>query len=175
MNPNWQIGPFERIGGAILGPNLEFHCPLRKTRVKWAAKDVFNPGAIVKDGEVCLLIRAEDFEGHFAGTSRVGLATSRDGLNFQIHPDPVIFPDDDEWRAWKWEGGCEDARVIENPNGGFVCLYTAFDGKHGGLFCASSHDLISWKNMAPRLARRRTPNVGAKAVRLPRASKMSVW
>ena len=47
--------------------------------IAWAAKDVFNPAAAVHGGRVCLVFRAEDRDGPFAGTSRLGLATSIDG------------------------------------------------------------------------------------------------
>ena len=58
----------------------------------WEEKDVFNPAAVVKDGLVHLIYRAEDTVGRFAGTSRIGLATSRDGLHFERRPQPVLFP-----------------------------------------------------------------------------------
>jgi predicted GH43/DUF377 family glycosyl hydrolase len=110
---------------------------------------VFNPGGVVRDGKIHLLLRAEDSEGRFGGTSRIGLATSTDGIRFEVEPDPVIFPADDAWQAWEWPGGCEDPRVVESPDGGFVCLYTAFDGKVGILFVATSGDLRAWTKHGP--------------------------
>ena len=59
---------------------------------------------------------------------------SRDGVHFTLEPEPVIYPADYAWRAWEWPGGCEDPRVVESPDGGFVCLCTAFDGKSATLF-----------------------------------------
>jgi beta-1,2-mannosidase len=46
----------------ILGPDssTSFLCPVRKKPVLWEEKDVFNPAAVVKDGFVYLLYRAED-------------------------------------------------------------------------------------------------------------------
>jgi beta-1,2-mannosidase len=46
----------------VLGPNetTSFPCPVRRHNVFWEAKDVFNPAAVVKDGLVYLLYRAED-------------------------------------------------------------------------------------------------------------------
>ena len=58
----------------------------------WAAKDVFNPGAVVHDGNVHLLVHAEDRVGPFGGTSRIGLAVSRDGVHFTLESEPVIYP-----------------------------------------------------------------------------------
>ena len=148
------IGPFERESGAVLGadPELTFDCPVGGADVAWAAKDVFNPGAVVHDGRVHLLVRAEDDDGRYAGVSRIGLATSDDGVHFELEPEPVLFPDDDEWQAWEWPGGCEDPRVVESPDGGFVCTYTAFDGKNGSLFVATSADLRTWRKHGPAFA-----------------------
>jgi beta-1,2-mannosidase len=147
----WQLGPFVTHPEPILSAraDLQFDCPVAKRRIAWAAKDVFNPGAVVREGKVCLLVRAEDVEGRYAGTSRVGLATSGDGIHFDLEPQPVLYPADDAWQAWEWPGGCEDPRVVEAPDGTYVCHYTAFDGKFGGLFVASSVDLRTWTKHGP--------------------------
>jgi predicted GH43/DUF377 family glycosyl hydrolase len=151
---DWMLGPFTRVPGAVLGPrdDLRFRCPVSGADVQWAAKDVFNPAAVVHDGRVHLLVRAEDRIGRFAGTSRLGLASSDDGLEFTLEPEPVLHPDDDPWQAWEWPGGCEDPRVVESPDGGFVCLYTAFDGKGATLCAASSTDLRVWQKHGPVFA-----------------------
>jgi len=154
----WEIGPFERVAEPILGPrpDLAFHCPINGTGVAWAAKDVFNPGAVVHGGRVHLLVRTEDDVGRYAGVSRIGLATSDDGTHFELEPEPVLFPADDAWQAWEWPGGCEDPRVVESPEGGFVCTYTAFDGKNGTLFVATSDDLGPGASTARRSPAPRT-------------------
>jgi beta-1,2-mannosidase len=128
VSDDWHLGPFTPRGGAVLAtlPNARFACPVRGEEVRWAAKDVFNPGGVVRDGKIHLLVRAEDVVGRYAGTSRIGLATSADGTTFELEPEPVIFPANDAWQAWEWPGGCEDPRVVESPEGGFICLYTAF-------------------------------------------------
>jgi predicted GH43/DUF377 family glycosyl hydrolase len=150
----WALGPFERQRGItiIAAPELNFHCPVNDRSVRWAAKDVFNPGAVVHEGRVHLLVRGEDCEGRYAGVSRIGLAISDDGLSFALEPEPVIFPADDEWQAWEWPGGCEDPRVVESPDGGYVCTYTAFDGKNGALCVATSADLRHWDKHGPAFA-----------------------
>jgi predicted GH43/DUF377 family glycosyl hydrolase len=65
--------------------------PLQQQSLAWEAKDVFNPTAIVKDDKIHLLYRAEDSEGSFAGTSRIGLAISTDGLHFERMPRPIFY------------------------------------------------------------------------------------
>ncbi len=150
----WEIGPFERQPGVAVSSDaaLTFHCPVTDRDVAWAAKDVFNPGAVVRDGRVHLLVRAEDREGRYAGVSRIGLAVSDDGLSFDLDPEPVLYPTDDRWQAWEWPGGCEDPRVVEAPDGRYVCTYTAFDGKNGALFVATSDDLRRWDKHGPAFA-----------------------
>jgi predicted GH43/DUF377 family glycosyl hydrolase len=150
----WELGPFVWHDGSILreDQSLTFTCRVLDAPVAWAAKDVFNPGAVVHEGKVHLLVRAEDNVGRFAGTSRIGLATSDDGRSFELEREPVLYPDDDEWQPWEWPGGCEDPRVVEHPSGGFVCLYTAFDGKTGTLFVATSDDLRTWNKRGPAFA-----------------------
>ncbi len=150
---NWPIGPFAD-GGEILGPDEDatFECPVSGRKVEWAAKDVFNPAAVVRDGKVHLLVRAEDRVGPFAGTSRVGLALSTDGVNFSLRPEPVLFPDVGRWLPWEWPGGCEDPRVVESPDGEYVCCYSAFDGKSSCLMVATSDDLVHWEKHGPAFA-----------------------
>lgn len=108
-------------------------------------KDVFNPAAVVKDGRIAMILRAEDTVGRYAGTSRIGLAWSTDGLRFEVEPNPVLYPDHDEMEVYEWEGGCEDPRVVEAPDGRFVMTYTAYDGKTARLCVATSSDLREWQ------------------------------
>ena len=151
---SWSLGPFTRHDGPILGPRpeLAFRCPLSDRTIAWAAKDVFNPAAVVHDGRVHLLFRAEDHDGPFAGTSRLGLAVSDDGIQFDVEPEPVLFPADDAFRALEWPGGCEDPRLVASPDGGFVCTYTAFEGTTAVLCVATSPDLRSWTKHGPAFA-----------------------
>jgi len=139
----WQLGPFTRHDGAILRevPDLP-----------WAAKHLFNPGAVVRDGKVHLLVRGEDAVGRYAGTSRIGLAVSDDGVDFTLQREPVIAPADDVWLPWEAEGGCEDPRIVETPDGDYVCTYTGFDGKVGTLMVATSDDLRTWTKHGPAFA-----------------------
>ena len=125
-------------------PTPEFFCPVRKEKLKWEEKDVFNPAAVVKNDTVFLLYRAEDNIGKFAGTSRIGLAWSTDGLHFTRQPSPVLYPDNDSLQKYEWEGGCEDPRIIESANGTYYLTYTAYDGDKARLMIATSADLYHW-------------------------------
>jgi predicted GH43/DUF377 family glycosyl hydrolase len=98
------------------------------------------------------LVRGEDAVGRFAGTSRIGLAWSDDGEHFELEPEPVLGPSDDEWSAYEAEGGCEDPRVVAHPDGGYVCTYTGFAGRRPILMVATSDDLRTWTKHGPALA-----------------------
>src|ERR1700712_2441182 len=91
MQTPWALGPFSPPVRVLdERPEVTFACPVSGRTVAWAAKDAFNPGAVVHDGRVCLLVRAEDDVGRYAGVSRIGLATSSDGRTFTLEPEPVI-------------------------------------------------------------------------------------
>jgi beta-1,2-mannosidase len=151
--PAWPLGPFTSLGEVLdRQPEARFDCPILGRSVAWAAKDVFNPAAVVRDGRVHLLFRGEDVDGPYSGTSRLGLAVSDDGITFAVEDGPVLFPGTDTWQPWEWPGGCEDPRLVETPDGEYVCLYTAFDGKSSTLFVATSTDLRHWEKCGPAFA-----------------------
>jgi len=150
---NWALLPFTKADDVnpILLPdtNSKFYCPVRKDTVQWEEKDVFNPAAVVRNDTVFLLFRAEDSIGKYAGTSRIGIAWSTDGLHFTKHPVPVLYPDNDFSKIYEWEGGCEDPRIVEDENGTYYMTYTAYDGDKARLLVASSKDLYHWTKHGP--------------------------
>lgn len=146
---SWQLGNFTKLDWAnpIMGPepNTSFFCPVRQELVNWEKKDVFNPTALVKNGQVHLLYRAEDEVGAYKGTSRVGLAISSDGVNFYRETIPIFYPDNDPAaQEFEWEGGCEDPRIVEDSTGTYFMTYTGYNGSLARLMVASSRDLHSW-------------------------------
>lgn len=150
--PNWAIGPFTRPADAqpVIKPNpaSSFECPLAGTNVNWEKLHTFNPAAVVKDGKICVLYRAEDQSGVMrvgGHTSRVGLAASEDGIHFTRQAAPVLFPANDDQKEIEWTGGCEDPRVAQGPDGTFVVTYTQYNGRgHFELGLAVSKDLVHW-------------------------------
>lgn len=135
----------------ILGPlsTTQFLCPVRNDTVAWEAKDIFNPTALVRDGKIHLLYRAEDEDGEFMGTSRIGLATSEDGVTFVRETKPIFYPDNDSVNNYEWEGGCEDPRIVENDNGEYVMTYTGYNGSLAILMVATTKDLRTWTKYGP--------------------------
>lgn len=145
----WMLGPFQKLNAQnpILSQQASttFACPIRGETVRWEEKDVFNPAAVVRNGKVYMIYRAEDVVGKHAGTSRLGLAVSTDGVRFRRMPKPVFYPDNDALKAYEWEGGCEDPRVVESVNGVYVMTYTAYNGDKARLCVATSRNLTSWQ------------------------------
>lgn len=156
----WMIGPFNRPAGGnpVIKPMPEsvFQCPVRKAPVHWEALHTFNPAAIVKDGKVYVLYRAEDDSGEMAiggHTSRIGLAESTDGIHFKRRPEPVLYPAEDDQKAREWPGGCEDPRIVEAPDGTYVMTYTQWNRKTYDAGIATSADLVHWVKHGPMLAK----------------------
>jgi beta-1,2-mannosidase len=146
-NKDWTLLPFVKADDAnpVLIPDSTaiFNCPIIG-KVKWEAKDVFNPAAVIRNDTLFLLYRAEDKIGKYAGTSRIGLAWSNDGLHFIKHPVPVFYPDNDSEKKYEWEGGCEDPRIVEDEKGIYYLTYTGYDGDKARLLVATSPDLFHW-------------------------------
>jgi len=144
---NWELLPFTKIDSVnpIMVPHTDkFFDPIRKTQVEWEAKDVFNPAAAVRHDTLFLLYRAQDKIGKPDGTSRIGLAWSTDGMHFSHMASPVLFPGNDQYKKYEWQGGCEDPRLVEDSLGTYYLTYTAYEGKTARLFVATSTDLVNW-------------------------------
>ena len=141
---SWAMLNFVKVDSLnpILQPDStqQFNCPISKQTVNWEERNVLNPSAVVKDGKVYLLYRAQDH----AMTSRLGLAISEDGLHFTKLPEPVFSPANDSMKIYEWKGGVEDPRVVESEDGTYILTYTSYDGKTARLCLATSKDLKSW-------------------------------
>jgi beta-1,2-mannosidase len=128
-----------------------FKNPLDGKRVKWQKAEVFNPAVIMRKGKVKMLFRAEDNPKAILGgrTSRIGLATSKDGYHFKKRKKPVLFPAKDEFLKYDSVGGCEDPRVVQSVDGQYVIAYTSWDGKTARLSMTTSKNLKKWKKTGP--------------------------
>ncbi len=100
----------------------------------WANRKVYNAAAFIKDDAYRLVFRAigEDY------ISRLGMASSSDGVHFNIQELPVFKP------VTKFETyGCEDPRItlIDDT---YWMTYTAYDGLTARVALTSTRDFISW-------------------------------
>ena len=128
----------------------------------WESIGTLNPATILIDGRVHMLYRAIGGDG----VSRLGYASSPDGLNFDerlSYPvyampsprinvkeclpgiikryDPVMFPSGGSW------GGCEDPRMVEIDDRVYV-TFNAFDGwdfMRIGAISLSKDDFVNKK------------------------------
>lgn len=152
----WQIGPFTRpaAGNPVVSPQAAslFTDPVLGKPVHWEALHAFNPAAIVRNGHVFVLYRAEDDSGAMeigGHTSRLGLAESADGVTFTKLPQPVFFPDKDGQQLREWPGGVEDPRLVEAPDGRYVLTYTQWNRVTYSVGIATSTDLLHWTKVGP--------------------------
>ena len=157
---SWEIGPFTRPaeGNPVIAPQPEstFVDPILKTPTHWEALHTFNPAAIVRDGKVYVLYRAEDDSGTMeigGHTSRLGLAESDDGIHFTRHAEPVFFPANDNEKAREWPGGVEDPRIVESEDGTYVLTYTQWNRTTYSVGIATSPDLLHWTKYGPAFQR----------------------
>lgn len=99
--------------------------------INWESKAVFNPGVILKDNEVYLLYRAiGEYEAYI---SRLGLAVSQDGFNFERKSELPLIKPTTSYDKW----ACEDPRITKISDIYYI-TYVAIDQriKHeeGGKF-----------------------------------------
>ena len=156
---DWMLGPFEkpREANPVLTPRSTstFRSPISDSTVRWEEYATFNPAAVVRNGKVAMLYRAEDSSGDekIGGhTSRLGLAESVDGLRFTRRDAPVLFPDRDAQRANEWPGGVEDPRLVQTDDGTYVLTYTQWNRDVPRLAIATSRDLLTWTKHGPAFA-----------------------
>jgi len=152
----WLIGPFARpaTGNPVLMPQPQsrFTDPILKSPVQWEALHTFNPAAVVRDGKIYVLYRAEDNSGAMeigGHTSRLGLAESRDGIHFTRMGKPVFYPAEDDQKAREWPGGVEDPRIVEREDGTYVLTYTQWNRETYSIGIATSRDLVHWTKYGP--------------------------
>lgn len=110
----------------------------------WESEAVFNPGAVIHGGRVHLFYRALGPDG----ISRIGYASSKDGINFdERYPHPVYMPetlsrsrehypftsparltyDRALYASGGGWGGCEDPRAV-NIDGRIYLTFNMFSG-----------------------------------------------
>ena len=161
----WEMGLFEKHRQPVLSPtpNSKFLCPVLGKEVRWEEENVYNPAAVVRDSKIFLFYRADDKNPalKWGRTCRIGMAWSEDGTNFTRHPGPVLFPDNDEWKQYEWEGGCEDLHIVEAEDGAYYMNYTTWSGSQDTVSVASSRDLIRWTKHGP--AFRKAGKVGGRS------------
>lgn len=131
---SWMMGPFKKHAQPIFLPSekgLDNH-------------NVYNM-AVLKEGSTFKMLYRGESKKDTAktNTGRLFLATSKDGVNFDRNPKPVMVSD-----QWYESRGVEDPRLIK-VDGTYYLTYTAYDGKIARLCLATSSDLLKWKKYGP--------------------------
>jgi predicted GH43/DUF377 family glycosyl hydrolase len=155
---SWVIGPFVRPSEApVIQPNTFYYFtdPITQEKTFWDAGHAFNPAATTApNGDVAVVFRAEgtsgkdEIGGHI---SRLGLATSKDGLFFTIEGAPVLYPQNDDQKPNESPGGVEDPRIVIGPDGTYVMTYTQWARDRGEytVGIATSKNLEDWTKWGP--------------------------
>jgi predicted GH43/DUF377 family glycosyl hydrolase len=102
----------------------------------WESAGTFNPAVIEHKGKFVMLYRAQDA----AGTSRLGYAESKDGIQFTRRAEPVLSPEAD----YEKDGGVEDPR-LQRFGGTYYLTYTGYNKTDAQLCLATSRDLLHWE------------------------------
>lgn len=157
--PGWALGPFIRPVGVnplITPSGNRFWGDIEQDSVAWESGNTFNPAAIVKNGRIYILYRAEDqpVKGIGQHTSRIGIACSDNGISISKQfTKPTLFPDDDSQQENEWPGGTEDPRIAVTEDGSYVIFYTQWNHKVPRLAVATSKDLWHWTKYGPAFAK----------------------
>ncbi|MCD4785033.1 MAG: glycoside hydrolase family 130 protein [Candidatus Eremiobacteraeota bacterium] len=131
---NWSIGPFRKFEKPIMEP----------TKEGFDSKNVYNMATIREGDTYYMIYRGEDKnETADDCTGRLGLAVSKDGINFEREPNPIILPDQPYDKQ-----GIEDPRLVKIDDT-YVLTYTAYDGKTAKLCLATSKDMRNWEKKGP--------------------------
>jgi len=102
----------------------------------WESAGTFNPAVIRYGNKIVMLYRAQDGKG----TSRLGYASSDDGVHFMRRAEPVFSPE----AAYEENGGVEDPRLVKIGKT-FYLTYTGYNKKDAQLCLATSRNLMHWK------------------------------
>ncbi len=122
----WPFGTWQRASnGPVIAPRGD----------GWESAGTFNPSVVLHDGKIVMLYRAQDRNG----TSRLGYATSADGIRFTRRPEPLLSPETDYER----DGGLEDPRLVKIGDT-YYLTYTGYNKKDAQLCLATSKDLVHW-------------------------------
>jgi predicted GH43/DUF377 family glycosyl hydrolase len=123
----------------IIGPFVDYpNNPILSAGKGFTSKGIYNPTVIKEGKNFFMLFRAEGEDGV---TGKIGFARSYNGIQFKLHPEPVIVPSADFDRF-----GCEDPRIVKFKDTYFL-TYVGNSGRYntGNICLATSKDLLHWE------------------------------
>lgn len=145
----------------------------------------YNPGVIIHQNKFYLIYRAADN----SGVSRLCLAVSNDGYNFEKYKkNPIIEPSFPEEK-----GGCEDPRITKIGNISYL-TYTSYNGIQPvtsdtiNTSLATSKDLFHWKKhgilikglkstaiFSEKINGKYIMFIGGKKIRIAKSKDLTSW
>lgn len=144
----WSVGPFKKDEKYTFEKTVTLNDP---TCIGWTSAFIFNPSLMVKDDKLYLIYRVSVKKESLG--SRIALAVYEEGKGWYEHPDPLLYPvEDDEFLS------VEDPKVYRIDDG-YVMFYNGIwecseetAAKYGkadricvDIKCAFSKDLIHWE------------------------------
>ncbi|MHC4501414.1 MAG: glycoside hydrolase family 130 protein [Planctomycetota bacterium] len=112
--------------------------------IPFPCNTVFNAACAKYKGEYILLLRVEDLTGR----SVFALARSRDGYDFEVEPEPVMAPSEEEGSFEEYERkGVEDPRITKIGDIYYI-MYTAVSPYGPLLALAKTTDFKTFERIA---------------------------
>jgi predicted GH43/DUF377 family glycosyl hydrolase len=127
--PGAPFGAFERVSQQpVLSPRGD----------GFESAGTFNPAVIATPHGIVMIYRAQDKQG----TSRLGYASSADGVHFSRRAEPVLSPE----TPYEKDGGVEDPRIVKIDDS-YYLTYTGYNKVDAQLCLAKSSDLLHWQRL----------------------------
>lgn len=123
---------------AVRSPQEPIIVPRADNLHWWERNGIFNAGVTEYRDQIILIYRAyDDYR-----ISRLGLANSKDGINFTLHDHPIIDTDpSDEFERI----GIEDPRITKIVDTYYIVHTSASYKKIGEISDVSMNDYIPWR------------------------------
>lgn len=140
---SWEDDMAVDYSGESIVKRHEKNPVLTAEQVPFPCHAVFNAAAVKRNGEYILLFRAERPNG----TSCIGIARSRDGIDFAVADLPAITPAEEEPFAEYETFGVEDPRITK-IDGTYYITYTAYSRHGPRTALASTTDFEQFSRVA---------------------------
>lgn len=116
---------------------------LTREDVPYPVATVHNAGIVKYNDDYLMLFRSHRLNGR----SIIGLASSRDGYSFQVHPHPFLEPAQKGVFAEYEEFGVEDLRICP-LDGEYLLTYSAYSRHGARVALAKTRDFVHVERIA---------------------------